>query len=278
MTDQAAEHDGPKTFDEAPQIGVVELDRYCTGCGYNLRQQIVRREPVTRLLLCRCPECGAFEPANQATTAAQRWFAQLILLFWVAWIACWIGLVAGAIGIAVELSNETTQLTTESYKLDEPVFLDPRPGEKHSRTINYEYRMQAMDLELGSRLAIIAAGTFLVGAGLIGLSTVMIPHWKRRSYIRLAVAWPVVALVIMFITIASDNYTLEAATQSLKLWLFLSAIILAHLAVFGGLAAVWLGRPTARWLVRMMIPPRRRGPFAFLWLADGKDPPSTQAG
>lgn len=276
MPDEVTEQEPPKTFEQVPQVGRVELDRYCLGCGYNLREQAVRREPATNLLLCRCPECGAFEPANQATTASRRWFAQLVLVLWLVWILAGLGLVAGTIAVCAELSNQTADLSKEAYRLDAPIFLDPRPGEAHSRQLNYEYRIRALDLETGTSLLLFLAGAIATGAVLTGLATVLIPHWPRRGYVRLAIAWPIVALIIMFLNLAQDKNFLEAATLSLKLWLFASAVIIALLATLGGVGGAWLGRPTARRIVRMMIPPRGRGPFAYLWLTDDQSPPGIE--
>ena len=45
----------------------------------------------------------------------------------------------------------------------------------------------------------------------------------------------------------------------------------AHLA--GGVAGIYLGRPFARAIVSALLPPRVRQFLAFLWLADGKQPP-----
>lgn len=55
--------------------------------------------------------------------------------------------------------------------------------------------------------------------------------------------------------------------------------VLALTLLWGGLclgAGMMVGRPIARGLVRLMLPPRMRSSLAFLWLTDGLDPPSAR--
>ena len=47
----------------------------------------------------------------------------------------------------------------------------------------------------------------------------------------------------------------------------------AIVRLIGALLAVWAGRPLARLTVRILLPPRIRSTLAFLWLADGLEPP-----
>jgi len=54
-------------------------------------------------------------------------------------------------------------------------------------------------------------------------------------------------------------------------------IMLPASVVFCGLCmgvGVWIGRPVARLAVRALLAPRMRGTLAFLWLCDGKEPPT----
>lgn len=51
--------------------------------------------------------------------------------------------------------------------------------------------------------------------------------------------------------------------------------ILAHTGAFlaGGLLGVGPGRPPARGIVTLLLPPRLRQALVFLWLVDRKPPP-----
>lgn len=266
------ERSEPHNFDQSPQVGTVELDRYCAGCGYNLRQQPVRREPTTHLLLCKCPECGAFEPANQATTRPRSWFAQLVYLLWLIWIAA-LGLaLVGAISASANLSYETGELLNETKYLDKPI-PDPRATDASSvRTINFEYRLRPLDGEHALELSGYLLGSFLTAVGLLSLVLLFVPHWSRKGYLTLAMGWPIVALIVFYGMRLIDNYTLDYASSGLKLWIYSSPLLIVLFAIAGGLTAICLTRPTARLIVRILIPARQRGPFAYLWLVDGKTP------
>lgn len=262
----------PPSFDQLPQVGQVELDRYCAGCGYNLRQQAVRREPTTHLLLCKCPECGAFEPANQATTRPRSWFAQLVYLLWLIWIAAIGFALVGAISAAANLSYETGELLNETRYLDKPI-PDPRAeGTGSVRTINFEYQLHPLDGEHALELSGYLLGAFLVAVGLLTVALLFVPHWSRKSYVGFALAWPIIALIVFYGMRLVDHYTIDYATSGLKLWIFLSPFLIVLFAIAGGLTAICLSRPIVRLIIRILIPARQRGPFAYLWLVDGKTP------
>lgn len=262
----------PPTFDQSPQVGQVELDRYCRACGYNLRQQPVRREPTTALLLCKCPECGAYEPANQATTRQRSWFGSLVVLLWLAWIAALGGALAGAVSATVNLAYETGELLNITQTLDEPI-PDPRDTASESvRTINFQYQLRPLDGEYLLEMSAYLLATFVIALGMLTLFLVFVPHWRRKGYVALALGWPIVALIVFYGMRLIDNYTLDYASSRLTLWIFLCPLLVTLFAIAGGLTAVCLSRPIARLIVRILIPARQRGPFAYLWLVDGKQP------
>ena len=47
----------------------MERDRFCEGCGYNLRTLPMYRDERTAIPLVRCPDRGRFQPANNTATA-----------------------------------------------------------------------------------------------------------------------------------------------------------------------------------------------------------------
>ncbi|MGB0767131.1 MAG: hypothetical protein ACPGYV_05430 [Phycisphaeraceae bacterium] len=274
MDEPTAETPPPLSFDRLPELGRVELDRYCGGCGYNLRQQAVRREPSTRLLLCKCPECGRFEPANQATTRPRSWFAQLVLLLWLVWFAALGGVLAGAVGGMVESSAMAGDALVETYDLDVPREIVDHRG--RTRKVRFEYRLGAMDGEAALSLALGFGGAGLLGAMVVSVACLFLPHWSGRGYLALAIGWPGLALGAVYAMSLPDNYVLEYASAGLKSWIVLSPVLIAGAAAVGGLIAIALSRPLARLAIRILLPQRQRGPFAYLWLVDGKTQPVTK--
>ena len=267
----------PPSFDQLPQLGQVELDRFCTGCGYNLRQQAIRQETHTRLLLCRCPECGAFEPANQATTRPKSWFAQIVYLFWLIWIVAMGTALVGAAAANIGLSHDLGELLSETRYFDDPI-PDPRAKDSDSvRTINFEYDLRPLTGEYALEVAGRVLGAFAVGAGLLALAVLFVPHWPRKGYAWLALGFPLVALIAFYCSQLIDYYILDYATQALMLWIWLSPLLIVLFSIAGGLTAICIARPIARLVIRILIPARQRGPFAYLWLVDGKTPPGTHS-
>ncbi|MEM6260501.1 MAG: hypothetical protein AAGI37_19675 [Planctomycetota bacterium] len=274
-TSETTEADaGPPRYDAQPQVGLVELDRFCSACGYNLRQQPVRREPTTGLLLCKCPECGSFEPANQAMTRQRSWFAQLVYLLWLVWIAVLGTALAGAISATINLSHDTGEMLNETKYLDEPIEQEKTDGS--TRTINFQYQVSPLDGQHTMQLVLNMTAAYAIAAGLLSMLLLFVPHWPRKGYVLLALGWPAVALLAFYGMRIVDNYTLDYATRGLKLWIFCSPLLLVLFAIAGGLTAVYLCRPIARFVVRVVVPSRQRGPFAYLWLVDGKAAPQTK--
>ena len=62
-----SEHPGTR----AAPVACIDLDRFCEGCAYNLRTLPVYRDERTGIPVVRCPECGRFQSANDASTVAR---------------------------------------------------------------------------------------------------------------------------------------------------------------------------------------------------------------
>ncbi|MEO1237648.1 MAG: hypothetical protein AAFX76_12750 [Planctomycetota bacterium] len=102
-------------FDAQPAVAQVEGDRFCRGCGYNLRQQPIRVEPETDTVMLRCPECGGFASAHESVTASRRWLHRLAGPAVVLW---GLGLLAGlfAAGFALFLDLVVMYETMLRYR------------------------------------------------------------------------------------------------------------------------------------------------------------------
>lgn len=294
MPSDPLHHGGPAAFETIQQVGTVELDRYCGGCGYNLRQQAIRRETKTQLLLCKCPECGVFEPANTLTTAHRSWFRGLVVIAWLCWLVVWLNLVGwsvfAVVGLALVSGDirrdwdwvEVEQIDPDQIYANDALQAYRKSSGNHSGSgVSHSYYGDnVMDIRpmRGEDAAIIAL--FLAVAATLGMllttiTTVAMPHWRRWGYVCFAVGWPLIGILIFHGLIWHEHYNWRLVTIDLVNWHLACALSIEAIAIVAGLLAVWLGRPVTRGLIRLFVPPRRRGVFAYLWLADGKAPTKT---
>ena len=112
-------------------------------------------------------------------------------------------------------------------------------------------------------LSVLSAGTCGV------LAVVVFPHWKKIGYAALVLTWPLLAAGIVLLMWQSE------APHLLKWGLMYICSYLA-IQLIAGLAGVTFGRPFARLMVRIFLPPSIRPRLAYLWYADGQVlPPAT---
>lgn len=277
-----------------PPVAIVEIDRFCADCGYNLRTQPVRRDPHTNILIVRCPECGAFAAAADAVTAARPWLhrvATVLLAFWM-FFMLWIGFLfclAQVSAIMMTLENRTAWSSSSANgspaapvvpvaplgpvtitKPDGTTVVFPPPGPATPTTtvsISKSKRVVApRSDDADTILAIALAFSFVLGFVIITGITVAMPHWPRWTYLLPAVLIPLaIGTIARFAWAESSPELLDWGTR------YIAAFAAFHLV--GGLTAVAVGRSFARLLVMLLLPPRPRAALAYLWLADGKTPP-----
>ena len=89
------------------------------------------------------------------------------------------------------------------------------------------------------------------------------PHWHRAACVVVLVTIPSL-IWIMAVLIWRDE------EPHLLRWGMTQLSAHAGAQLLGGLTALVLGRPFARLLVRIFIPPTLRPRLAYLWMADGK--------
>jgi hypothetical protein len=242
-------------WDRWEPAGQIELDRFCNFCGYNLRTQLIRVEPATHVFMCRCPECFRFHAAQPAgqTSSLLRIFHPVIPWIWLGACIWFVGftLFCGA-GLTAGLLDE---LTRTSYQQVNGITV-------HNVTLRPAVYMRE------AFIGLIALGAFTTGLLGTSIATVVFYHWRRWGYRAFAVATPTVSALLVTLP-----WILFHA-PNLASWSIMHASINAGLQIVGGLLGVVLGRPATRGLVRLLMPPAWRPPFAFLWLADGRTPPS----
>jgi hypothetical protein len=287
MNRSELELDSLVEFDRQPAVALVETDRYCEGCGYNLRTQPVRRDARTRLLLCRCPECGGFHPVREGVTAGQVWLQRLGTLGLFAWIltilTVIIGLGAAQVGF--------TYVTLEELTTYRQVVL-PTPSSSQPAATG-----TTMTLVTGGRITITQSGgtattyrrevrtsypyyrvflalmyglSFALGFVLMLFAVVALHHWRRWGCLLLACVVPLVTGAVAW-------YAWSIESPHLIDWGTMKVVSHSAACLAGGLTGILVGRPFVRLLVALMLPPRVRQVLAFLWLADGKQPPPVGA-
>lgn len=165
-------------------VGQIQTDTFCPGCGYNLFTQAVIREPHTEILVCRCPECGKFSPAEIATGAADKWGQarhMLLLLLRILLILYALGMALVGMGVLpYAVADEMVRFS--SYKISQ---CSANGGEQAARG--------------GTQLLMMrmAFGVAAIGLGLItgAFVVVVFYHWPRKCY-RWFLLTPLLALLV----------------------------------------------------------------------------------
>ena len=98
-------------------------------------------------------------------------------------------------------------------------------------------------------------------------AVVAFPHWRRVAYLSLALVLPIIAGVV-------DVAIWHDEAPHLLGWGLNYMAAHCVVQVLGGLVGVVFGRPLARGVVRIILPPSIRPRLAYLWHADGKPPPT----
>ena len=287
MSQPEPELDAIREFDRRPAVAFVETDRYCESCGYNLRTQPVRRDSRTRVLLCRCPECGGFQPGRDGVTAGRGWLQRLGMLGLFAWIVTLLGvgfgLGAAQVGFTFIPLEELTRY--RQVVIPAPAQSQPAGGSTTMTMISGQrititqsgttttHRREVRETYPYYRafMALMHASSFTLGFLLSLMAVVVFHHWRRWGYL-------VPALFVSIVTGMLTWYIWSIDCPHLLDWAesIIARQSAAHLA--GALTGILLGRPFARLLVTLMLPSKIRQVLAFLWHADGKLPPSVRAG
>lgn len=219
-----------------------ELDHFCESCGYNLRSQEVWRDERLGILICRCPECGSHQPANQHVPARRfwvKWWTAVVLILW-------IGVVVGMHAAAMGLTGATYAATVE-------VLADHARG-------------WATRGEFFFFLALLGGANALMGFMLALFSAIAFGHWWTRARVLLALAWPSIPFSIFLIAVFfSRDSELSSGAPVIAMW--------AGVQYVAGAVTAAYGRPLARLTARIFLPPGLRQGLAYLWTSDGLPPP-----
>jgi len=272
-------------FDAQPPVAVVEVDRFCGGCGYNLRHSQIRRDPATRLLLCRCPECGAYHPANELAATTRAWAKHLLVGVAILWVFFWWGVVGMAMvgwGGTVAVGQELA-VGWDQVEVQVPMAFDANGNPTHwQANIQYQQVLRGWDTERTTVTALMAVAVSGIGMLLMTLIVSAFAHWRRWGYVLLATLWfavPAGILAVGMILRAAYGYGYNQSISAVDAgriedwnWMWWFCCIVLGLA--GALPAVWLGRSIARLAVRIFVPRTWRVGLSYLWLVDGKTLPN----
>ncbi|MFG0331505.1 MAG: hypothetical protein ACF8PN_16580 [Phycisphaerales bacterium] len=249
-------------FDRWEMCARVESDRYCEGCGYNIRSQPVRRDPRTEILLIRCPECERFEAARDASLAGRTWMRRVGGVILVIWICTLLWLEFGAVMAQVGMSMLTLDETTNWTQLSDEVVNAPGFNGRSWRRV--------VSISAPEDHYLIWFARAMMGAiafAHICILAVVLPHWRR---VWLA-AWSVGPPILVGLGII---YLLSRSEPDITGWISRVALGITACSILGGLIAVVIGRALARGAVRTLLPAGLRSPFAYLWECDGLEAPT----
>jgi hypothetical protein len=266
-----------------PCIGQVETDTFCEGCGYNLHTQMVVRDERLGILVSRCPECGRFAAAGRVTSASSVWLNRLgtiLLVVLVVFLLTLFGLCTFFLGLVPY--GHTIEATTFDSDTYTPVPTHPMLAHSFSSNAPYaknrgrlwSYRVprqirvedeQNLDREFQVQmlLASIAGALGLITGGLF---TVLLWHCKG-FYRAFALLPPLVGCggaAFIWLVDPMTVFIREWGVVHIALYLLIEIPALA--------IGAWTGRPIARGMLNLIVPPKARQHLAFLWIVDGKVP------
>jgi len=275
----------------------LACDRFCRACGANLVGCAVEREEKYRLLIARCPHCGAVNPVQpypRAGAWAERWamlLAGLWLVFLIALaIATDIAIVAGAFSVAIE----AVWPVSEAIDAEFLAWSTQRAGgDTNAVYANYWEEYDAFIRQIGRANIVSRIGGLwrhvdfrtlaiavipLLGAFIMGTfwGLTLLGASRRARIIACAIHFLAVGLVAMFMTWMIDSFSVRMEVHTListRVTIPLTSGLL--LLMLGSMIAGTLaGRPLARLIVATLLPPRLTAALAILWEVDGKCPPA----
>jgi hypothetical protein len=266
------------------RYGVIETDRYCRQCSYNLHGLTVERDERLDLLVIRCPEGGTFDAAGQATTVNSLWLSRVGTILIVLWVFVLLWLVGLVIGGTFGFSTLFSEVI-EHGQLDILRPAGPGQFEAVPRVQWHEYRAQS--------LAFLTFWTLIAGAAAGIFVATCFWHVRKARLIAAAVIIPFLLLAIQLFIRASDSrtYSMDSDWQRERITSSEVLILPASAPFFDAKYLLWctafvcyqslvlatfiaIGRPIARGLLRILLPLRLRQSLVFLWRVDGKDLPT----
>lgn len=249
-------------------IGTVQTDTFCDACGYNLHAQPVIRDDRLQIPICRCPECGRYAAAGQTLTATRVWLNRLatsLLASWVLFLLVFFGVCALFLGMLAYW--HTMEMTEYAQPMGRGYYA---PYRGYYGGYHYELRKPSLDpeVEIGRWWHQFWYATSAILLAVMTGCLFSAFAWHCKGVCRLAAFLPPL-LGCFFATLAWQSNTM---TIPIRPWglLQIGYYLGIQLASVG--FGLLIGRPLARVIVRIFVPPKARQHLAFLWATDGKRP------
>lgn len=287
----------PAAVGDTPLGYLIQTDRPCARCGFNLFGQPVVREGHYGLISARCPECGQLA-ALQEYPALGRWadrWARLIAAAWVATLVAamflnfgpLMGFVMGSLETACsDLGDAIADQYAASLSAEDPSALPMLDTDRRMK-IEASWWHANRDSILAARPSLRAWINWSVAWMWIPLSFIGFAGgacWStcllgtRRRFAIVPAMLPLLAAGVIGWTVhrqeASGTALVQASTLGIGALQNIVLGVMLGVVAFWVFMGVWLGRRVVRLVVRWSLPPRMRSSLAILWTRDGLPPPS----
>lgn len=286
----------------------IRADRACAGCGFNLYGQSVSREEHYGLAIARCPECGTVA-ALQQYPVMTHWVNRFRLIIGGIYIILLLGMFAlstfaiSGFGIAAaEIASEplADHLALQHTIWEQQVGSQPpgdaqvpapinQPLPQYSRwnILTPKWIDEELDeamQQFGGIYGNMNAEVYilLVPSAFVSLvfgifwSVALLGSNRSRVLVVPAAIAIIAGVILVGANFDSGNYPSARALAENIYVMRLIPLLLVYEFIFMGIG-VLIGRPIARFVVKLALPPRSRVPFGVLWSRDGLSMPSTNS-
>jgi len=282
---------------EAPR-GVVQGHRRCLECRYGLIGQPIFKDEGYEIFLVRCPECGVVAPAEEYPLlgrATAFWARGLAASYAAVVTAVWLfgGLfLFSLVAVSVEAGCSRYQEQVDQWYRDTFIQQGAVPGAAMPPGMlrqfagNFQQWWQAEDrparlAAMGGQWAALDISSLLLSwLPLLVASLVLGSFWAVVAYRRGPLGRLVVLVVVLLPTVGFSVLTMLTVANSQPDWSSGAALqqigptifklSLGFTAIATGIG-ILIGRVVARAVIRLTIPPDRRGALSLLW-ADHRAP------
>lgn len=304
-------HSSSEKLDSARVVGLIETDMFCSKCGFNLHTQKVWRDERLDIPVCRCPECGAIDAAGRNTATSSVWLKRLALVGLLLWLSIVLAFVV-ATGFLIFVSQMSapegllterieTRATGEPVEQttnNPPTYITRRPNDANPTFTadevvmrpylpswmtghamiepddRYRYSRETHWTEF-TAVSLLLAVPHGLCAILIGC---LVWFWQRRWQW----LWTLMPGVVALVSIAyySAMHTSRSTWNTVEydgfeMYVAVIGVVAAVQTIFM-IAGLSLGRPIGRFFITVLIPPKSRQLFAFLWHCDGRTMPAAR--